>query len=213
MSEDEATSILLANLEGPALADPRTIRFTTGMRRKAWDKNVVTLGLASGFMEPLESTSIHLIQSGISKLLTLFPDRRFDPLLAAEFNRQSTLQYEWIRDFLVAHYTLTERADTPFWDYCRTMAIPDTLRSKLDLFRNRALVFRVDDELFLEPSWVAVLLGQGVTPSGYDPVADAIDATVLDRAMTAMRDGIRRVAEALPTHGQFIARHCAAPRG
>lgn len=213
VSDDEAAGTLKANLDGRGLADPRPLRFTAGMRRQFWNRNCVALGLAGGFLEPLESTSIHLIQSGISKLLTLFPDRRFDPLLAAEFNRQSTLQYEWIRDFLVAHYKLTERADTPFWDYCRTMAIPETLQTKLDLFRNRSLVFRVDDELFLEPSWVAVLLGQGVTPSGYDPVADAIDATVLDRAMAGMRESVRRVAEALPTHGQFIARHCAAPRG
>jgi len=210
VGDDEAAMTLKDNLEGAALADPRPLRFTAGMRRKFWNRNCVALGLAGGFLEPLESTSIHLIQSGISKLMTLFPDRHFDPLLSDEFNRQSTLQYEWIRDFLVAHYKLTERGDTPFWNYCRNMPIPDSLRAKLDLFRNRALVFRMDDELFLEPSWTAVLVGQGITPRSYDPLADATDAATLERGMKNMRDTVRRTAESLPTHGEFIARHCRA---
>jgi tryptophan halogenase len=209
-SDDEAAQTLRGNLEGAALADPRPLRFTAGMRRRFWHRNVVALGLAGGFLEPLESTSIHLIQSGISKLLTLFPDRHCDPLLSDEFNRQSTAQYEWIRDFLVAHYFLTERNDTPFWNYCRNMQIPDSLRGKLDLFRNRALVFRVDDELFLEPSWIAVLMGQGITPVAYDPLADATDAETLARGLRNMRETVRRTADSLPTHAEFIARHCRA---
>jgi tryptophan halogenase len=142
--------------------------------------------------------------------MTLFPDRQFDPLLSDEFNRQSTLQYEWIRDFLITHYKLTERDDTPFWNYCRNMEIPDTLRGKLDLFRNRALVFRMDDELFLEPSWSAVLMGQGIMPRAYDPLADATDSATLQGALKHMRDAVRRTAEAMPTHAEFIARHCRA---
>jgi len=216
VSDDEAAHTLRSNLEGAALGDPRPLRFTAGMRRKFWSRNCVALGLAGGFLEPLESTSIHLIQSGIAKLLTMFPDRNFDPLLIDEYNRQSTLQYEWIRDFLIAHYFLTERGlagqgGSPFWDYCRNMAIPDTLRGKLDLFRNRSLVFRMDDELFLEPSWTAVLMGQGIVPTAYDPLADATDAQTLERIMGNMRDAVRRACESMPTHAEFIARHCRAP--
>ena len=211
VSDDEAAQTLRGHLEGAALGDPRPLRFTAGMRRKFWNRNCVALGLAGGFLEPLESTSIHLIQSGIAKLLTLFPDKHFDPMLSEEFNRQSTLQYEWIRDFLIAHYFLTERDDSPFWNYCRNMPIPDTLRRKLELFRNRSLVFRVDDELFLEPSWVAVLMGQGITPASYDPLADATDLSTLERVMKNMRDAVRQTTAALPTHGEFIARHCRAP--
>jgi tryptophan halogenase len=211
VDDDEAARTLLGNLEGDALADPRPLRFTTGMRRKFWNRNCVALGLASGFLEPLESTSIHLIQSGIAKLLTLFPDRSFDPLLSDEYNRQSTRQMEWIRDFLIAHYKLTLRDDSPFWNYCREMPVPESLTRKLELFGRRSLVFREDDELFLEPSWIAVLLGQGIVPSSYDPLADAIDAATLERGMRTMRDVVQRAARAMPTHQQFIARHCQAP--
>jgi tryptophan halogenase len=210
LSDDQAAQTLRANLEGAALGDPRPLRFTAGMRRKFWNRNCVALGLAGGFLEPLESTSIHLIQAGISKLLTLFPDRHFDPLLSDEFNRQSTSQYEWIRDFLIAHYKLTERSDTAFWNYCRNMQIPDTLRGKLELFRNRALVFRVDDELFLEPSWVAVLMGQGITPQSYDPLADATDGATLVQGLKNIRETVQRAALAMPSHAEFIARHCRA---
>jgi tryptophan halogenase len=212
VKDDEAARTLLENLEGAALAEPRPLRFTAGMRRKFWNRNCVALGLSGGFLEPLESTSIHLIQSGLSKLLTLFPDKHFDPLLSDEFNRQSTAQYEWIRDFIIAHYKLTERDDSRFWDYCRSMSVPETLNHKLELFRRRSLVFRVDDELFLEPSWVAVLMGQGILPESYDPLADAIDPGVLERAMRGMSESVRRTAQALPTHMQFIDRHCRAAR-
>jgi tryptophan halogenase len=211
VSDDEAAHTLRSNLEGAALADPRPLKFTAGMRKKFWNRNVVALGLSGGFLEPLESTSIHLIQSGLAKLLTMFPDQGIEPLLVDEFNRQSMLQYEWIRDFLIAHYHLTERDDTPFWNYCRTMSIPDTLRQKLELFRRRSLVFRMDDELFLEPSWTAVLMGQGIVPETYDPVADAIDPQVLERALRTMREAIRHTAASLPTHLEFIRGHCRAP--
>jgi tryptophan halogenase len=210
VSDDEAAHTLSTNLEGAALADPRPLKFTAGMRRLFWNRNCVALGLSGGFLEPLESTSIHLIQAGIAKLLTLFPDKTFDPQLSDEYNRQSTLQFEWIRDFLIAHYSLTERDDSPFWNYCRTMSTPDTLRGKLELFSRRARIFREDDELFLEPSWIAVLMGQGLIPKSYDPLADAIDASTLESAMKNMRGTVQRVAESLPTHAEFIARHCRA---
>ena len=211
VGDDEAAHTLRSNLEGAALADPRPLKFTAGMRKKFWNRNVVALGLSGGFLEPLESTSIHLVQSGIAKLLTMFPDRGMDPLLVDEFNRQTTVQYEWIRDFLIAHYHLTERDDTPFWNYCRSMSIPDTLGQKLELFRRRSLVFRVDDELFLEPSWTAVLMGQGIVPVTYDPQADAIDPQLLERVFRGMRESIRHTAASLPTHQEFIRDHCRAP--
>jgi tryptophan halogenase len=210
MSEDEATSILLANLEGPALADPRTIRFTTGMRRKAWDKNVVTLGLASGFMEPLESTSIHLIQNGIAKLLSLFPDKGFDPVGIAEYNRKVTFDYERIRDFIILHYYANQRTDSPFWRRCQEMAIPDTLQTKLDLYRSTGRVFREHEELFVEIGWFQVMTGQNIEPETYHPLADAISSDQLKQFLADLKSIISDAAARLPSHEQFIAANCAA---
>ena len=210
MSEDEATSILLANLEGKALADPRMLRFTTGMRRKFWDKNVVALGLSSGFMEPLESTSIHLIQNGIAKLLSLFPDRNFDPSAIAEYNRKCTFDYERIRDFIILHYFANKRTDSPFWLRCQQMAIPDTLQTKLDLFRSTGRIFREHEELFIEIGWFQVLTGQGIEPESYHPLADAISSDQLAQFLGDLRKIIGNAAARLPRHEEFIARNCAA---
>lgn len=210
MSEDEATATLLANLEGPALAEPRTIRFVTGRRKKFWNKNVVAIGLASGFMEPLESTSIHLIQSSIARLTAFFPHAGFDQTDIDEFNRHSDFEFEKIRDFLIAHYCSTERDDTPFWDYCRTMDIPESLRLKLDLFRSNGRIFRECNELFAEVSWMQVLYGQRVEPRGYHALVDVYPEEKILEYMANIRGVITNCVRVMPTHEAFIAKHYAA---
>jgi tryptophan 7-halogenase len=209
-SDDEAARTLLANLDGEPLADPRPLRFVTGRRKQAWIGNCVALGLAGGFLEPLESTSIHMIQTAIVKLLALFPDRRPDPVDVAEYNRLVKLEYERIRDFIILHYKVSERDDSPLWRQVRDMPIPDSLTHKMELFRSRARVFRYDDELFAETSWVAVMLGQGLWPARYDPLADVLPLPELAKKMQAIRSVIQRGAQAIPTHEQFIAQHCKA---
>ena len=164
MSEDEATSVLMNNLEGEPLADPRVIRFVTGKRNQFWNKNVVALGLASGFMEPLESTSIHLIQSSIARLTAFFPHGGFDQADIDEFNQHSHFEFDKIRDFLILHYHATERDDTPFWNYVRTMDVPESLTRKMALFNSNGRIFREGSELFAEPSWVQVMHGQRMAP-------------------------------------------------
>ncbi|MFN3945827.1 MAG: tryptophan halogenase family protein [Allosphingosinicella sp.] len=211
IGDEEAASDVLANVEGAALAEPRVIRFTTGRRRKVWNRNCVALGLASGFMEPLESTSIHLVQAGISKLLALFPDRGFDPVLAAEYNRLTMIQLEQIRDFLILHYKATEREDSPFWRHCGAMDIPDSLSRKIELFRAQGRLFRHEDELFAEASWLAVLLGQGVEPRAADPLVETVDPAQVRHIMSRMAAHIRQAAESMPRHADHIARNCAAP--
>ena len=211
IGDDEAAAQLLAHLDGPALAEPRPLRFTAGMRRRFWNRNVVALGLAAGFLEPLESTSIYLAQSGIQRLLALFPDRDFDPLLAERFNRESAFEYERVRDFLVLHYHATERDDTPFWNHCRTMAIPDALHEAIELFRADGRYFRNGEDFFALPSWVQVMLGQRIVPRGYHPIVDDMpDGRLVehvDRVRRLVADGV----EAMPMHQDFIDRHCKAP--
>lgn len=213
ISDDEAAATLLANLDGRALADPRPLRFTTGMRRKLWNRNVVALGLASGFMEPLESTSIYLVQSGIQRLLGLFPDHGFDPLLERQFNEESAFEYESTRDFLILHYCATRRNDSAFWDYCRTMSIPDTLQRKIDMFRSGGRYFRTGDEFFALPSWVQVMLGQGIVPAGYHPIVDDMPEQALVEHVARVHRSIADSVAAMPRHQDFIDRHCRAPAG
>lgn len=210
ISDDEARMALLGGLDGEPLAEPRALRFTTGRRKFQWVKNCVSLGLASGFLEPLESTSIHLIQAGVSRLLALFPNRDFDPVLIEEYNRQSRIQFEQIRDFIILHYKATLRDDTPFWDQARTMDIPETLTRKMELFRAGGRIFRYDDELFSDASWVSVMLGQHITPTGHDPLVDLVDSAALARKMSGLRQIIRKTAEAMPGHEAFLAAYCKA---
>ncbi|KQS54254.1 tryptophan halogenase [Brevundimonas sp. Leaf363] len=211
ISEEDATATLMSNLDGRPLADPRTLRFTTGRRRASWVKNVVAIGLASGFLEPLESTSIHMIQSAIARLMTLFPDRRFDPAVTAEYNRQTRIEAEQIRDFIILHYHATARVDSPLWDHVRTMEPPESLRQKIDLFRSSGRFFRDGDELFSETSWAAVLTGQNVIPERFDPMAATHDPQMMAAKMARMRDVIGRAVADMPSHADYIARHCRAP--
>jgi len=204
ISDDDAEKLLLSNIDGQQLADPRRLRFTTGMRNLCWNKNVVALGLSSGFLEPLESTSIHMVQGAIARLISLFPDKRFNPVERDEFNRQIKALYEDVRDFIILHYKATQRDDTPFWDYCRTMEIPASLQEKIDLWRAKGRLFRDNMELFQTTSYVAVMLGQGIVPEDYEPTADGLDEQKVAAALDQMRQAYLQLAQQLPTHQQFI---------
>ncbi|MBB5208015.1 tryptophan halogenase family protein [Chiayiivirga flava] len=209
VSDDEAATTLLANLDGRALADPRPLRFVTGMRRKFWHRNVVAIGLASGFMEPLESTSIHFIQAAISKLVALFPDRDFAPAGIDEYNRVLQFEYTRSRDFILLHYKATQRPGA-FWQRCREMPIPDTLAHKIALFREGGRLFREHEELFTELSWVQVLLGQDVLPASYHAMVDLLSDAELRQFLDGVKGVLERSAAAMPTHEAFIQRHCKA---
>jgi tryptophan halogenase len=210
LERGDAEALLLANLEGEALDAPRHLSFTAGRRRLAWNANVVALGLSTGFVEPLESTSIHLVQSGIAKLLALFPDRRFDPAERNEYNRQMKEVFEDVRDFVVLHYKAGSRHDSDFWNDCRTMDVPDSLAAKLELWHSKGRLFREGRELFGTASWVAVLLGQGMVPEAQEPALNAIDPDVAADALDKMRLSYRRMAEHMPAHADFIAQACPA---
>jgi tryptophan 7-halogenase len=211
ISDDEAAATLLANLDGEALAEPRPLRFATGRRKLAWNKNVVSLGLASGFMEPLESTSIHMVQAGISKLLALFPDCGFAAHERDEYNRLTALQWEQTRDFLICHYKLNDREE-PFWKRCAAMDVPESLTRKIELFRARGRLFRYEDELFSDASWTAVMMGQGLMPSGYDPLAETLDPREIGHMVEKMASMFDASARQMPDHSEFIARNCAGSK-
>jgi tryptophan halogenase len=210
LDDDKAADLLLANLDGAPLADPKPLRFVTGKRRRAWVKNCVAIGLAAGFMEPLESTSIHLIQSAIARLLQLMPGKHIAEADVVEYNRQTDREWLAVRDFLVLHYHANGR-DEPFWRGCREMAIPDSLRHRMELFRANGRLFREGEELFAKVGWLQVLLGQGVDPAGHDPLAGALKPGELDNFLTLARRHAAQVAGRMPAHEDFIAAHCAAP--
>ncbi len=211
VDDDTARDALLAGLDGKPLAEPRQLRFVAGRRERLWDRNCVAIGLSGGFLEPLESTSIHLIQAGITRLMTLFPDRGFSRIESDEYNRVMLREYAQVRDFIILHYHATARSDSTFWDHCRTMTLPESLQAKLDLWSGNARIFREQGELFTPDSWVAVLLGQGVRPRAFDPLAAALPPVETARFMDHVHDMIDKTARAMPTHEQFIVQHCAAP--
>ena len=205
ISDERAEEQLIGQLEAPPIAEPNRLRFLAGKREKQWVGNCVAIGLSSGFLEPLESTSIHLIQLGIGKLIELFPGGGWDPLDADEFNRSMALEYERVRDFLILHYCATERSDSPFWDYCRTMTIPDSLAGKLELFRDRGIVARYREGMFLEPSWIAVYLGQRIEPRNFNLLSERISSGELDRRLPTLSDTVTAAAEGMPLHLDYLA--------
>ena len=202
-SDEDATRVLMDNLDGKPLGAPRPLSFTTGRRRQFWNRNVVAIGLSSGFMEPLESTSLYLIQSSIAKLLTLFPDKAFDPALSAEFNRLTHTEFERIRDFIILHYKLTERDDTALWRYCAHMDIPDTLKNSIDLFKRYGQIASKELDLFGMHSWLAVHIGQFHFPERVDPLAAYRQTDGVDW-LNRFKGLIEAAAETLPTHQAFI---------
>jgi tryptophan halogenase len=208
IDDDLASSRLAFTLDGELLGEPRLLRFTPGRCKKFWERNCVAIGLAGGFIEPLESTSIHLIQTGIARLLALFPDRGFSQPEIDEYNRMTILEYEQVRDFIILHYKANEREDSKFWQACREMAVPDTLEQKMALFRSKGRVLRRQEDLFTEDSWIAVMLGQGIEPLGYDPLVDSLPLENTRQFVSHVRDVIGKTARAMPSHEQFIAEHC-----
>jgi tryptophan halogenase len=209
IGEDEAARTLLENLDGEALAAPRLLKFTAGRRQESWKRNCVALGLAAGFLEPLESASIHLVESGIGRLIELFPDRGFEPKLAQEYNRLMNRSYDSIRDFIILHYHASGR-DGELWRYCRNMTIPHTLHHQIELFKARGVVALYDSGAFAEPSWVSIYFGLGVFPRRHDPMGDLIENEVLSRELQRRARIVSGAARSLPMHGVFIDKFCRA---
>ncbi len=210
LSDDDAKKLLLENLEGAPRAEPRLIKFKTGRALKQWNKNCIAIGLSSGFLEPLESTSLHLIQTGIVRLIRMFPGDEINQSEIDEYNRQSQFEYERIRDFIILHYCVTQRTDSPFWNYCRTMDIPETLARKIQVYKNTTSVFKEQDELFHEGSWQQVMLGQGITPQDYHPVVDKLSDDELMRLMNSIEKEHDQYLIRFPSHQQFINHYCSA---
>jgi len=208
ISDEEALKTLHAGMDGPPIGEPNFLRFKTGIRKQTWNKNVVSLGLAAGFMEPLESTSIHMIQTAIARLLTNFPDRSFNQPDIDYYNARTRLEYEQVRDFLVLHYYVTKRDDSPFWNYCRTMDIPKSLQDRIAVYNENARVYRHDNEVFGEASWFAVMHGQGLTPRRHHPLANMMPEAVLDERMSDIHRTWAKCLESMPVHQSFIDANC-----
>lgn len=210
ISDDEAYAKLKSGLEGKPTSEPRFLRFKTGMRKKPWNKNVVALGLASGFLEPLESTSIHLIQSAIGRLMTNFPDKCFNQSDIDYYNRRTLAEFEQVRDFLILHYCATDRDDSPFWNHVRTMELPETLRQRIDIYRENGRLYRHDNELFGEDSWFAVFEGQNIRPKRYHPVINHLSDEMLDKRMAEIRRAMNKCLETFEDHEQYLRKACRA---
>ena len=212
MSDEEAKQTLLNNISGKMITEPRYIKYRTGRRQKSWHKNCVALGLASGFIEPLESTSIHLVMTAIIRLIRLFPFGDSSTALADRFNQESTTEIETVRDFVILHYKQTNRTDTDFWNAYRTMDIPETLAHRLDIFKNNGYVWPDDVALFRVDSWVQVMMGQGIVPEGHHPIAGKLSDGELDRLLSMIRRQVADTVATMPPHGDYVARYCPAER-
>ena len=210
LDHDAALERLLGNIEGETLVQPNKLRFTSGIRRRQWHRNCVAIGLSGGFMEPLESTSIHLIQRAVLRLLRMMPAGEISARDVTEFNDQQGDDMLQIRDFLVLHYKATERRDSPFWRYCAAMPIPDTLTQKIELFRETGRVFRKNEELFAENSWVQVMMGQGIMPRSWHPITAKLRDDELDKFLSGIREKVARTSARLPEHAAYVARYCGA---
>jgi tryptophan halogenase len=212
ISDDTARTTLLSNLDAATLDEVRLLKFKVGHRRRFWEKNCVAIGLAGGFLEPLESTGIHLIQTGIAKLLALFPDRAFRRPEIEAYNHHMIDQHRRTRDFILLHYKASERRDTAFWRRCQDTETPESLAEKIELFRGSGRVLQDAEDLFTDHSWIAVMLGQGITPNAYDPLVDSLRLEDLRKFMLHIRDVTAKTAAAMPEHEAFINENCRSPR-
>jgi tryptophan halogenase len=210
LSHEAALERLLGTVEGEVLTKPNHIRYTTGARRRQWHRNCVAVGLSGGFMEPLESTSIHLIQRAVLRMIRMLPAGPVSQRDIDEFNDQQLTDMEQIRDFLILHYKVTERRDSAFWRHCASMAIPPSLQHKIELFRETGRVFRKNEELFVENSWVQVMMGQGIMPGAYHPIAAKLRPEELDNFLTMLRESVTRTVAGLPEHQAYVASYCGA---
>jgi tryptophan 7-halogenase len=204
LADDEAAARLAERLEGKPLSDPRLLRFKAGRRTRAWVGNCLALGLAAGFLEPLESTSIHFVQTGLARLFALFPDRDFDPAVSAEYNRQTALEYEHVRDFLILHYAASQREDSPFWRQCRAMPLPEMLTYKRNLFTKTGRIAVLEYETFQPASWLAIYTGLGIWPERHEPIIDIFGSPAMAAGFEAMPRMIRQAVEALPAHAAYL---------
>lgn len=207
-SDEQALDVLMKNLDSVALGEPNLIKFKTGRRLKQWNRNVIAVGLSSGFLEPLESTSIHLIQSAIVRLIRLFPHDGISPANRDEYNRQSKLEFEQIRDFIIFHYFANARNDSRFWIDRRRIDVPDALKRKIALFKETGKIFREQDDLFHDASWLQVMLGQGIMPDDYHPIANSISDSQLQEMLVNMKKIKENLSATMPSHDQFIENLC-----
>ncbi|MEM9179821.1 MAG: tryptophan halogenase family protein, partial [Pseudomonadota bacterium] len=210
ISDDDAIESLLGDLDGEAKGEPRRIKFRTGHREKFWEKNCIAVGLSGGFLEPLESTSLFLIQEGISKFISLFPSADMPATVRDEYNRQLQKKFEQVRDFIILHYKATQRDDSEFWNYCRNMSIPDSLTQKIELFQEAGRIFRYEDELFTRPSWVAVMVGQNLMPRTVDPIVDSLNEQDIARSLGSMQSAMMAASQKMETHESFLKKYAWA---
>ena len=208
MSDEQAIETLLSNIDGELINQPRVIKYQTGTRRKHWNKNCIAIGLSSGFIEPLESTGIHLFQRGIIRLMQMLPQNEISTADIEEFNTQATAESNNIRDFIVLHYHLTERNDSEFWRYCKNMEIPESLAHRMKLFKETSRVFKKPDDLFGESSWVQVMLGQGLMPEQYHPIVDQMSDQELSNFLNTIKEGTKKQVKNWPNHWDFIQHYC-----